>query len=223
MDDTRRHDGTRSTLAAAVVASNELLRHGLAGLLRLVAEIGPVHEVSDLAGLSLLGKAATLDLVVVAGVDAGWLASADAKTGGQILVVVDPVTVSRITSEVSRLADGFLWQPTLNAESMWQAVQRLYGGEAPVPPELTKHLLARVDDGDVRRPRPGTVNLTDREREALALLVKGLSNKQIAKRLSISSHGAKRLVTSIMLKLDAPNRTVAAVTAVRAGLVHDPT
>jgi DNA-binding CsgD family transcriptional regulator len=70
-------------------------------------------------------------------------------------------------------------------------------------------------DSDRRRLR-----LTDREKETLGLLVEGLSNKQIARRLRISSHGAKRLVASLMAKLDAPNRTTAVVKSIRMGLIQ---
>jgi DNA-binding NarL/FixJ family response regulator len=85
-----------------------------------------------------------------------------------------------------------------------------------MPPALARALLARAE-APVQRSR--TVKLTGREVETLALLVRGMSNKQIARRLAISSHGAKRLVASIMLKLDSPNRTTAVVNAIKAGIV----
>jgi DNA-binding CsgD family transcriptional regulator len=47
-----------------------------------------------------------------------------------------------------------------------------------------------------------------------------MSNKQIARRLQISSHGAKRIVASLLMKLDSPNRTMAVVTAINSGLVQ---
>jgi len=75
-------------------------------------------------------------------------------------------------------------------------------------------------DAPPTRSRP--VSLTSREVEALTLLVKGMSNKQIARRLAISGHGAKRLVASILLKLDSPNRTTAAVAAIKAGIIDCP-
>jgi two-component system nitrate/nitrite response regulator NarL len=221
IEEARPREGDPVTLTAAVLASNELVRRGIAGLLRVIPEIGPVREIAGRSGVPLLGAAADLDLIIVTCSDVDCLPDVDAERAAQVLVVIDPATVEEVTSQVSQLADGFLWQPTLSAERLWHAIRRVRGGEAPVPPELTQNLLSRMDADDVRRSRPGSINLTGREREALALLVKGLSNKQIAKRLAISSHGAKRLVTSIMLKLDAPNRTLAAVTAVRAGLVDD--
>jgi len=65
---------------------------------------------------------------------------------------------------------------------------------------------------------PG-VSLTERERQVVALLAEGLSNKLIAEKLGISDHTAKFHVTGVMAKLSATSRTEAVVEAVRRGLV----
>lgn len=63
--------------------------------------------------------------------------------------------------------------------------------------------------------------LTPRERQALKLLADGLSNKQIARRLGISEHGAKRHVGNVLAKLNCPNRTVAVTVALNHGLLAE--
>jgi LuxR family transcriptional regulator, maltose regulon positive regulatory protein len=63
--------------------------------------------------------------------------------------------------------------------------------------------------------------VTAREREVLALLAGGLTNRQIAERLVVSEHTVHRHVTNILRKLDLPSRTAAAAHAVRSGLVED--
>ncbi|MCI4066752.1 LuxR C-terminal-related transcriptional regulator [Micromonospora sp. R77] len=63
--------------------------------------------------------------------------------------------------------------------------------------------------------------LTPRERQALKLLAEGLSNKQIARRLGISEHGAKRHVGNVLAKLNCPNRTVAVTVALNHGLLTE--
>jgi DNA-binding NarL/FixJ family response regulator len=65
----------------------------------------------------------------------------------------------------------------------------------------------------------GESGLTARERDVLALLALGLSNKSIARRLQVSIHTIKFHVNSILSKLDADSRTAAVTTAVRRGLV----
>ena len=61
-------------------------------------------------------------------------------------------------------------------------------------------------------------SVTPREREVLALLAEGLTNRQIAARLVVSEHTVHRHVTNILRKLDLPSRAAAAAHAVRAGL-----
>jgi len=69
------------------------------------------------------------------------------------------------------------------------------------------------------RTRGGSGELTERERQVVALLAEGLSNKLIADRLGISDHTAKFHVNGVMAKLGAGTRTEAVVEAVRRGLV----
>ncbi|MBE7453258.1 MAG: response regulator transcription factor [Kofleriaceae bacterium] len=87
---------------------------------------------------------------------------------------------------------------------------------------LSPGLLAapRADARPVEhRPRSGGGELTERERQVVALLAEGLSNKLIADRLGISDHTAKFHVNGVMAKLGAGTRTEAVVEAVRRGLV----
>lgn len=90
-----------------------------------------------------------------------------------------------------------------------------------MPPDLARDLLAHASRDAMPQPA-GPVRLTYREGQTLDLLAKGLSNKQIARQLDISSHGVKRLVASLLLKLGAPNRTAAVVYAIRAGIISSP-
>ena len=86
-----------------------------------------------------------------------------------------------------------------------------------MPAQLARHLLMKETPTSVGPNR--NVRLTAREHETLLLLADGLSNKQIARRLGISTHGAKRLVGAVLLKLGSPNRTAAVVTAMKVGIV----
>ncbi|EST37760.1 hypothetical protein N566_11255 [Streptomycetaceae bacterium MP113-05] len=126
-----------------------------------------------------------------------------------------------LASEVP--ADGFLLADDLTAHSLDDALRRLMKGEMPLPVALSKWLLGRMREGSaatVRTERP--YFLTPREREALNLLAQGLSNKQIARMLGISQHGAKRHVANVIAKLNCPNRTLAVALALRDGLIDEP-
>lgn len=83
--------------------------------------------------------------------------------------------------------------------------------------------VLRINGGVVIRPRQADIvpidaqQLTDREKEVLALVAEGFSNKLIAAQLGISERTVKNHLTYIMIKLRASDRTHAVVTAVRLG------
>lgn len=220
--DAGRPDGAGTALTAAIVAGNEVLRRGIEVVLGAVPEIGTIRGCAGPGELAALLQLERVDVVVATAADVAWLERVHptlVEMATTVLVVVDAGSLESLPSYASPLRHGYLWQQDLSSARLRDALHRCRSGEVPMPADLARALFARADSPTQRHPRP--VHLTSREREALALLVDGLSNKQIAKALSISSHGAKRLVTSIMLKLDSPNRTLAAVTAVRSGLVGE--
>ncbi|MGP3910926.1 LuxR C-terminal-related transcriptional regulator [Nonomuraea sp. 10N515B] len=131
------------------------------------------------------------------------------------LVLLDEAQVAGSAFTPSAHADGYLILQEITADLLGDAIQRVTAGEMAVPDRLTRELITRADTLQ-RRP----VSLTPRESATLSLLADGLSNKQIARRLSISEHGAKRLVASVLLKLDSPNRTAAVVAAIKARLIE---
>src|SRR5262249_27119099 len=110
---------------------------------------------------------------------------------------------------------GFVSLAGLDAQVLRKALLRVAGGELPMPPRLVHRLLSSVAEVEKRRTLP---RLTRREQQAMVLLADGLSNKELGRRLAISDHGAKRLVTNILAKLDCPNRTQAVALALRWGL-----
>ncbi|WP_018544617.1 helix-turn-helix transcriptional regulator [Streptomyces sp. LaPpAH-108] len=130
-----------------------------------------------------------------------------------ILVTKDDVASLRQFPELPGI--GYLGPDELTSDGVREALSRMAAGEPPVPTWLVHDLLAAWRAAPEGRPSP---RLTRREQQTLVLLVDGLSNKQIGRRLGISDHGAKRLVGNILAKLDCPNRTAVATLAVRDGL-----
>jgi DNA-binding NarL/FixJ family response regulator len=93
------------------------------------------------------------------------------------------------------------------------ALGRTEAGEREVA--VARERLRELAGGPAAPPLP---ELTPREREVLALLAEGLTNRGIAEQLVVSEHTVHRHVNSILRKLDLPSRTAAAALAVRAGL-----
>jgi two-component system, NarL family, response regulator LiaR len=99
-------------------------------------------------------------------------------------------------------------------DSLANAIRSAYSGQPTLAPEATRALI---------QMKTGTLkigaDLSKREREVLALIVEGLSNAEIAKRLVISPATARHHVSACIEKLNAVNRAQAAAIAVKHGLV----
>lgn len=114
-------------------------------------------------------------------------------------------------------ASGFLLKnapPT----SLLHAVRVAYEGNALLAPEVTKRLLGRFAP-EPRTNDPRIAHLTAREREALALIGRGLSNDEIADSLYITPTTARTYVSRIMTKAGARDRAQLVVIAYECGLV----
>lgn len=116
-------------------------------------------------------------------------------------------------------ASGFLVKDTEPVDLL-RAVRVAVAGEALLSPAVTKRLLEQVSAG-MRRPVDSTrlEPLTEREREVLRLVGRGLTNQEIGDALFMSPLTAKTHVSRIMTKLDARDRVQLVVTAYETGLV----
>jgi NarL family two-component system response regulator LiaR len=101
----------------------------------------------------------------------------------------------------------------VSGEELAAAVRSAVKGKPSLSPEITQTFVLNSDS-----PRPGE-NLSAREREVLILMVEGLSNPEIAQRLTISRATARAHVSNILAKLDVSNRSEAVALALRNKIV----
>jgi DNA-binding NarL/FixJ family response regulator len=109
-------------------------------------------------------------------------------------------------------------------EELLSAIRTVAAGEALLAPSVTRRLIAHFTEGDrVPRKAPrGLDELTEREREVLSLVARGLSNAELAETLHVSLPTAKTHVSRILTKLGARDRTQLVVLAYESGLVTTP-
>ncbi|MEO3930177.1 LuxR C-terminal-related transcriptional regulator [Micromonosporaceae bacterium B7E4] len=209
-------------LRVAIYARKLVLGLGVGALVTSAPSVHTVYNCDSWERIEGLLIGGDVNVLILHEADAAELtdnALALVQRSVKVLVLFDDCHTTRVFDR-ELVPDGLLMADDLTERSMTEALRRVAAGEIPMPTRLTRELIERASGPlpTARRRGAGHI-LTPREMETLALLAEGLGNKQIARKLRISSHGVKRIVTSLLLKLDSPNRTTAVVTAVQRGLI----
>ena len=102
----------------------------------------------------------------------------------------------------------------VSADELARAIRAAHSGRATLSPEAAQALVENAN----QPPAPG-LDLTEREREVLGLMIEGLNNTQIAGRLTVSPSTIKSHVSSILAKLGVASRTEAVALALRSRIV----
>ncbi|MEV5847464.1 response regulator transcription factor [Streptomyces sp. NPDC051985] len=194
-----------------------------AGDMEVVAEAGTGREAVALA------RSARADLIVMDirmpdldGIEATRLIAADEDLAGvKVLVLTTYETDEHIVEALRAGASGFLVKDIRPAELL-DAIRTVAAGESLLSPGPTSRLIARF----LRAPNTGTTaavggpsGLSERERQVLALVARGLNNPEIADALGLSPLTAKTHVSRIMGKLGARDRAQLVIVAYESGLV----
>ena len=121
----------------------------------------------------------------------------------------------RISAAMEAGANGYLLKDA-DGEALLQAIQAVQQGDMPLHPRVARHLFKGIVGPVETDPLE---RLTEREKEVLILVAKGLSNRAVAEALDLSQGTVKIHVSNILSKLNVSSRTEAAVWAVQIGLV----
>lgn len=134
----------------------------------------------------------------------------------EVVALTSVLEDASVVGAIRAGAMGYLLKDT-QAEELCRAIHAAAAGQVQLSPEAAARLMR-----EVRAPRSPLEGLSERELEVLGLLARGLTNRELAERLSITEKTVKSHVGSLMAKLGVSSRTQAALVAWQAGLVERP-
>ncbi|WP_107655649.1 response regulator [Nocardia suismassiliense] len=210
-----------------LVDDQPLIRSGFRALLELEDDIEVVAEAADGSqGLVLarehLPDIALIDIQmpVMDGIEATRRIAADPALAGVHVVILTNYGMDEYVFDALRAgAAGFLVKD-IEPEDFLHAIRVAARGDALLAPSITRRLIDRYVSQPLDPGVSAALNeLTNREREAVALVAQGLSNDEIADRMVISPLTAKTHINRAMTKLDVRDRAQLVVLAYESGLV----
>ncbi len=197
------HPMVRAGLAAMIAGEDDLKQVGEAGngleAVQMIPSLAPDVVLMDLMMPKLDGIAAITQL-------RGQLPAT------RFLILTSLVEPHEIRRAIDAGASGYLLK-NVSSQELVSVIRSTHAGRRVMAPEATDAMIAAA-----QRPAPGG-DLTQRERELLTLMTRGLSNQQIAQELAIALPTVKFHITNILSKLHADNRTEAVLLALKHRLV----
>jgi NarL family two-component system response regulator LiaR len=210
---------TPSEIKVVVVDDHDMVRRGLAAYFNTNPDLILVGEADD--GLEALEVCDRLhpDVVLMdlfmprmGGIEA-IRQIREHHPNTQVIALTSFQDKNLVQEAIQAGAISYLLK-NVTGDDLAEAIRSAYAGHGTLAPEVTRDFIISAQN-----PQVGE-NLTPREREVLALMVEGLTNPEIAERLSISRATATAHVSHILSKLGVSNRAEAIVLAIRNKLVN---
>lgn len=206
---------TSDPIRLMIVDDHTMVRRGLTTILKVFDDLQLVGEAESGEDAIQLCAEVLPDVILMdmslPGMDGAMATRAIRKKLPQIQVIV--LTSFKdgklIKQALEAGAIGYLLKD-VSADDLVQAIRSANAGRATLSPEATQSLVETAN-----LPSTPGQNLTEREREVLALMIEGLNNVQIAGRLTVSPSTIKSHVSNILAKLGVASRTEAVTLALR--------
>ncbi|HEX7275876.1 MAG TPA: response regulator transcription factor [Acidimicrobiales bacterium] len=219
-------------IRVAVADDQPLVRAGFGTLVAHAPDLELVGEAANGEQAVALATETQPDVLLMDirmplldGIEATRRVTADPRCEGVRVIILTTFDLDEYVYGALRAgASGFLLKDC-TPEDLVAAIRVVAGGDALLAPSVTRRLIERFADGAaegaaVARTDPSLLKLlTDREREVLGLVARGMSNAEIGERIHVSHATAKTHVGRILTKLAARDRAQLVVVAYETGLV----
>ena len=216
------------TITVAVVDDQALMRDAYTMILNVQEDLHVVGDAEDgRAGVELCRRT-NPDIVLMDvrmpqmdGIEAAKIICDDPNISTKVLMLTTFDLDEYVYAAMRAGASGFLLKDT-PAKELADAVRVIADGNALLAPSVTKRLIEEF----AKRPEQqnNTVSLpddlTEREQEALQLLARGMSNREIAEEMFVGEATAKTHVSRLLTKLGVRDRVQAVVLAYESGIVQ---
>lgn len=213
--------GDGRAIKVLLVDDHQVVRRGLRTFLEVQDDIEVVGEAAD--GAEGVERAEELrpDIVLMdvkmPGMDGieALRRLRELANPARVLIVTSFTEQRTVIPALRAGAAGYVYKD-VDPDALAGAIRSVHAGHVLLQPEVADALLSQEEAGGGGQGRGN--GLTDREREVLALIADGRSNREIARALVLSEKTVKTHVSNILMKLDLADRTQAALWAVRHGI-----
>jgi two-component system, NarL family, response regulator LiaR len=212
----------KKPIRVIIVDDHAVVRSGLSAFLMVFDDLDFVGEASSGEEAIRLCKDLRPDVVlmdlVMPGVDGAAATQAIRENcpDTQVIALTSFKEKELVQGALKAGAIGYLLK-NVSADELVSAIRAAHAGRPTLAPEATRVLIQASQN-----PLSIGSDLTEREREILALMVEGLSNPKIAERLVVSRSTVKFHVSSVLSKLGVSSRTQAVTLAIQNKLVGSP-
>ena len=208
-----------SRIRVVIADDHDLFRSGLAVFVRACPELDLVGEATNSSDVMALCQRYNPDIVIM---DLFMPATSGVNTirtirqrfpSTRVIALTNFEQEDLVQSTIQAGAISYLLK-NISVDQLNTAILAAYEGKSTLAREAAQALVSAT-----HRPTADNFHLTGREREVLSMMIKGLTNVQIAEKLNISHSTAKKHVSNILAKLQTTSRTEAVAIAVQNRLV----
>lgn len=199
-----------------------LVREGLRKLLELDESIEVITEVGDGQGAINMARKLQPDVILMdvnmPGTDGIMATRVIKREYPQTKIVALTIYEDDEVVEMVRAGVSAYVLKDVAGSELIDTIHKVMAGEVVIHPRVANRLVRELSRMDKKKDQ---IRLTKREKDVLALLVKGNTNKEMAESMFISEKTVKNHLTSIFRKLGVKDRTQAAVYALKNGIVSE--